>query len=100
MWETWTGATYKQDASWNHIMFGQYSDYAFKYLAGLKLVEGTRGFKQFTVYPRVFSNGTSICQNLSWVDASLITPIGMIRSSWSCGTAYSGEERCWGGGWV
>jgi len=88
LWETWTGSRYHQDASWNHIMFGQATDWSFKYLGGIQQAEGSRGFKQIVIKPQVYANGSSICGTLSSVEASLIMPVGLIRSSWQCGASY------------
>ncbi len=109
MWETWTGGRYTPDASWNHIMFGQFSDYTFKYLAGIRLLPGNRGWQNISISPlvgdpstspyfsqcptpQVYANGRSICTNLSNVDASIVVPRGLIASSWTCGGPSNSER--------
>merc|ERR1712139_731071 len=86
LWETWTGSTYAPKASWNHIMFGSNSEWYYKYLAGLNLAEGTRGWQHIEFHPRIWSKraGTSICANLSSVQASVATPRGAATAAWAC----------------
>jgi len=89
LWETWTGSTYHPVASWNHIMFGSNSDWYFKYLAGIKQTEESRGWQQLELHPQVWSQvrNTSICANLSSTEASVLTPRGILSAAWTCGSS-------------
>ena len=101
LWETWTGSTYQPVASWNHIMFGSNSDWYYKYVAGLRMVEGTRGWQQLEFQPHVWvpAIGQSICANLSSAQASLLTARGEVAAAWSCpskasqGTCADADEK-------
>ena len=87
MWETWTGSTYAPVASWNHIMFGSNSDWYYKYLAGLRQTDESRGWQQLELVPQVYNveRGASICANLSSTSASINTPRGPLSAAWTCG---------------
>merc|ERR1719460_2429139 len=76
LWETWTGTQYQPTASRNHIMFGSNSDWYFKFLAGLQMRPGTRGWQQLSLKPEVYNarRGVSICANLSSTQGSIETP--------------------------
>ena len=70
----------------NHIMFGDFAGWAYQYLAGIRLVETEDSasavtiptacaFAEFVVAPETISA-------LTYVDASVDGPYGVIRSSW------------------
>eukprot|EP00750_Incisomonas_marina_P020197 INCI3819.1.p1 GENE.INCI3819.1~~INCI3819.1.p1 ORF type:complete len:646 (+),score=85.21 INCI3819.1:1504-3441(+) len=88
LWETWTGSRYQPVASWNHIMFGSQSAWYFKYLAGLRLSEGSRGWENVEFRPYVWAGAASpprsICGNLSSVEASVVTIRGPAAAAWQC----------------
>eukprot|EP00043_Microstomoeca_roanoka_P006639 m.64551 g.64551 ORF g.64551 m.64551 type:complete len:1035 (+) comp13499_c0_seq1:75-3179(+) len=89
LWETWTGSMYDPVASWNHIMFGSQSAWYYQYLAGIRMANGTRGYSNIVFKPEIIGSSGSVCANLSSVEASLVTPRGLIASSWGCGSAIS-----------
>ena len=86
LWETWTGSRYSPVASWNHIMFGSQSAWYFSGLAGLASAPGSRGWQRLRLAPGVWASAanTSVCSNLSFIDASVDTIRGRAAASWSC----------------
>ena len=86
LWENWVGTTYEPSGSRNHIMFGSNSDWYYKYLAGITMAEGTRGWQQLKLKPEVWNKHrqVSICVNLSSTSASIVTPRGKVAASWDC----------------
>jgi hypothetical protein len=90
LWEAWTGTRYQPDpgGSWNHVMFASVSDWFYKYLAGLQIALGSssRGWQRVEIYPHVWipAINDSICANLSFVSASIMTPRGLLAASWNC----------------
>ena len=81
LWEDW-----KNGASRNHIMFGDFMGWAYQYLAGIQLPEAEestsavlvvtkRGFKEIVIAPQFIDA-------LTWVRASVDGPCGEIVSSW------------------
>ncbi len=70
LWEEWNG-----ESSRNHIMFGDISAWMIQYLAGIKPVPESPGFKHFMVSPH-FPEG------LDWVKAEYASPHGRIKVSW------------------
>lgn len=90
LWETWTGSRYQPSASWNHIMFGSQSAWYYKYLAGLRMAEGSRGWESVEFRPHVWAGAASptrsICANLSFVQAEVVTIRGEVSAQWTCPT--------------
>jgi len=86
LWETWEGARYQPRSSWNHAMFGSTSEFFFRHLAGIQQSPGTRGYSSIHFRPSVLHTPSllNICKNLSWVNASLTRPHGVISASWAC----------------
>ena len=86
LWENWVGTTYQPSGSRNHIMYGSNSDWYYKYLAGITMVEGTRGWQQLKLKPEVWNKHrqVSVCANLSATAASIVTPRGKVAASWEC----------------
>ena len=81
LWEDWVDGS-----SRNHIMFGDFAGWAYRYLAGigLKVREGSctaipiveeAGLRRFVLEPQPIAA-------LDWVEASVETPYGTIRSAW------------------
>ena len=66
LWEKWEDAT----TSFNHIMFGDLSAWAFEYLAGIKILES--GFREVEVVPYLPDGVESFTANYT-------TPKGKIR---------------------
>jgi len=67
-------------------MFGSNSDWYYKYIAGIKMKEGTRGWQQIVFDPHVWvpAVGKSICANLSSAQGSIATSRGRVAAAWSC----------------
>jgi hypothetical protein len=86
LWDNWVGTTYQPSGSRNHIMYGSNSDWYYKYLAGITMVEGTRGWQQLKLKPEVWNKHrqVSVCANLSSTAASIVTPRGKVAASWEC----------------
>merc|ERR1712032_1742276 len=76
-------------------MFGSNSGWYFEHLAGIQQADGSRGWEGIRFKPQVwsYSQGESICSNLSSVEASLVTSKGVIGASWECGEAH-GSLMC------
>lgn len=93
LWETWTGTEYKASASRNHIMFGANSAWTFESLAGIAMAPGARGFQRLQLAPSVWAWGSptpsSVCANLSSVDASVATQRGTVAAAWKCDDTLS-----------
>lgn len=59
----------------NHIMFGDFTAWAFEYLAGIRPLETSPGGSEMVVAPTVIDD-------LSYVTASVDTPFGKYSSAW------------------
>ncbi len=73
LWEKWSG-----ENSHNHQMFGSVDEFFYKYLAGIRApTDGrtNRGYQQIHIQPYV-------PEGLSWVEASLETVAGTVKSHW------------------
>ena len=79
LWEDW-----KDGASRNHIMFGDFAAWAYQHLAGIRLAEGGTaaipdpsepGFRWFVLAPETVAS-------LNRVSAKIETPYGPLRSAW------------------
>ena len=81
LWEDW-----KDGASRNHVMFGDFVAWAYQHLAGIRLAEApgstdavtlptVPAFRELVIEP-VF------LKDLDWVSASTVTPYGKVLVSW------------------
>ena len=70
LWENWNGRN-----SLNHIMFGDISAWMYQYLAGIRPLKETPGFRKFLLRP-------CFVRKLDHVKAWHRSPYGMIRSEW------------------
>lgn len=81
IWERWNSI--KEDGSFdesgmnsfNHYAYGSVGSWMHQTLAGIKIVEP--GYKVFCIQPQFI-------KGISWVNASIDTPYGMIESNWRC----------------
>ena len=66
------------------VQFGTNSEYYYKYLAGLTQSDASRGWQHLVLHPQVFNpyRNVSICANLSSVQASIVTPRGVLSGAW------------------
>ena len=71
LWQEWDGSR-----SLNHIMFGSFSEFFYKGLAGINTDPQHPGFKHFYLTPQCLSG-------LDWVKASHQSPYGFITSEWT-----------------
>src|SRR5205085_1055063 len=70
LWEDWYGKD-----SRNHVFFGDFAAWYYKYLAGIKLDENSPGFRHFTISP-VFPS------KLNSLAVTHETKYGQIAVSW------------------
>ena len=80
LWEDW-----HDGSSRNHIMFGDFVAWSYQYLAGIRLAAdagscaaipvGSNAFRRFVLAPEVIPQ-------LDYVDASVETSYGTVRSAW------------------
>lgn len=80
LWEDW-----HDGSSRNHIMFGDFVAWSYQYLAGIRLAAdagscaaipvGSNAFRRFVLAPEVIPQ-------LDYVDASVETTYGTVRSAW------------------
>lgn len=77
-------------------MFGSNSDWYYKFVAGIAMAQGSRGWQQLVLQPEVWNmhRGVSICANLSSTEASIDTPRGLISAAWKCLPGNSGNSMC------
>lgn len=84
IWETWDGG-YEEEgrarASHNHYAFGAVAGWLREQLAGI--TPASPGYRQIRIEPLV-------TEHLDWVDASVQSPYGEIRSRWQ-GTPNNGH---------
>ena len=73
LWETWK----ESDNVYSncHPMFGEVSEWFYRWLAGIRPNQAFPGFKKFEISP-------IIPEDLSFVKCSYHTPFGMIKSNW------------------
>ena len=82
IWERWNSV--KEDGSFgpvsmnslNHYAFGSIAEWMYRYAAGINPVEEAPGFKRIRIAPM-----PNDC--LQYVDCSIRTQYGMLRSAWS-----------------
>ena len=70
LWEDWSNG-----ASRNHIMFGEFVCWAYQYLAGIRISEGSVGFGKDVIDPKPIPD-------LCWTKASVRLPTGVLSSRW------------------
>lgn len=81
IWERWNSimpdGSFDESGmnSLNHYAYGSIGEWMYKKLAGINRIEA--GYKRFQVKP-MFMKG------ITWVDASLESVYGTIRSAWKC----------------
>ena len=75
IWERWEYADGVSMNSHNHPMYGSLSAWFYKYLAGIRVDTEGAGFKRIIIKPY-------IPDGLEYVDASLETVKGTIKSNW------------------
>ena len=64
-------------------MYGGSGSWYYSTLAGLQRAPGSRSWKELVIAPP-YSKG--MLEQLTWVNASIDTPMGMVRSCWSSST--------------
>ena len=74
--ETWILSPKFNDASLNHMFFGDISAWMYQYLAGVNYDSKSPGFKNIIIEP-YFING------VDWVKAEYNSVRGLIRSEWN-----------------
>jgi len=80
LWELWDAPLEGPGMnSRNHIMFGSWSDWAFKYLAGIQQPNYGIGYSYLVFSPPGFNIGVNN------VDAKISWQIGDVRSNWNIG---------------
>lgn len=83
IWEHWDGindegAFWSRDMnSYNHYAYGAVMDWIYEKAAGIRPLEDKPGFEQIYIAPQADSR-------LDWLDVSLETKYGTIRSAWTC----------------
>ena len=75
LWEQWDGLPEGSNASLNHIMFGDVSNWFYQNIAGIRPDQDAPGFKHFFVEPR-------LTEQLDWSHASYESPYGLIKLDW------------------
>jgi alpha-L-rhamnosidase len=82
LFEYWGNAEYSTPNllnSYNHIMYGGSGSWYYSTLAGIQRSPGSRSWRDLIIVPP--APGT--LSNLTWANASIDTPMGMVSSSWS-----------------
>lgn len=73
--ETWTMSPKFNDASLNHVFFGDISAWMYRYLAGINYDSQNPGFKHIVIQPYFIDS-------IDWVKAEYKSVRGPIRSEW------------------
>lgn len=84
LWEFWTNSATTFDSglnSYNHIMYGGSGSWYYSTLAGLQRAPGSRSWSDLVIAPPASSSG--ILADLTWANASIDTPMGLVTSAWS-----------------
>jgi alpha-L-rhamnosidase len=82
LFEYWGNAAYSTPNllnSYNHIMYGGSGSWYYGTLAGLRRTPGSRSWLDLIIAPP--APGT--LSDLTWANATIDTPIGVVSSSWS-----------------
>lgn len=83
VWEHWDGITrdggfWSPDMnSFNHYAYGSVTDWIYEEAAGIHTVESAPGFARVRIAPKPDSR-------LGWLEASIDTRHGLVRSYWAC----------------
>jgi hypothetical protein len=94
LWEFWSNSATEFDSglnSYNHIMYGSTGSWYYSTLAGLGRARGSRSWSDLVIAPP----SGRVLANLSWANATIDTPMGLVRSAWvtspasSSGVAYA-----------
>ena len=86
--EYWGNAAYSTPNllnSYNHIMYGGCGSWYYSTLAGLQRAPGSRSWRDLIIAPPA----PGALSNLTWANASIDTPMGLVSSSWS--SSHSGR---------
>jgi alpha-L-rhamnosidase len=75
LWEQWDGRASQQNASLNHIMFGDVSNWFYQNIAGIKPDIKSPGFKHFFIE-------SQLIHHIEWCDAKFESPYGNINVKW------------------
>ena len=84
IWEHWDGVRddgtiWSSDMnSYNHYAYGSVMDWVYSVAAGIRTKEDAPGFEQAVIAPVPD-------RKMGWLDVSLQTKHGVIRSAWTCG---------------
>jgi hypothetical protein len=81
LFEFWGNAQYTTPNllnSYNHIMFGGSGSWYYSTVAGLRRAPGSRSWKELVIAPP----GPGTLSNLSWANATIDTPLGVVGSRW------------------
>lgn len=82
LFEFWTNSEFEFNSglnSYNHIMYGSTGSWYYSTLAGLQRAPGSRSWRNLIIAPPA----AGLFSNLTWVNASIETPMGLVGSSWS-----------------
>lgn len=74
----------------NHIMFGTVSSWFYRYLCGIDVPLGSRGYDNITIRP--VGVGVPGAVNLTEVSCSVQTPHGQVSAAWE-GPAVPGQSH-------
>jgi len=75
LWEHWDGQDSKVHSSFNHIMYGDISNFFFRYILGLRPDLASPGFRHFYVDPKLYGE-------LSHAEGSFESEYGTIKINW------------------
>ena len=91
LWELWNSDTQGPSMnSRNHIMFGTISSWFYRYLCGVDVPLGSRGYDNITIRP--VGVGIPGAMNLTSASCSVLTPHGKLSASWQ-GPAVPGPAH-------
>lgn len=82
LFEYWGNAAYSTPNllnSYNHIMYGGSGSWYYSTLAGLQRAPGSRSWRNLIIAPPA----PGALSNLTWANASIDTPMGLVGSAWS-----------------
>lgn len=102
MWEYWgnSATTFNSGLnSYNHIMYGGSGAWYYSTLAGLQRATGSRSWTNLLIAPPATpAHLGGVTATLSWVNASVDTPMGLVSSSWRLGTGSDSDSVSAAGG--
>ena len=91
LWEFWGNSEFTFNEglnSYNHIMYGGTGSWYYSTLAGLRRAAGSRSWSDLIIAPPAPG---SLGSNLTWANASVDTPMGVVRSAWSVTAVAVGD---------